>query len=85
MRQQGFGLIEVMIAMTLGLFIIAGISEYYLSSRQTDTTNQALKQITDNARFLINRIGQEGRMAGYTGVLQLTPSNLLNNPEFSCL
>lgn len=77
-RQHGFGLIEVMIAMTLGLLILAGISQYYVAGNRTDATTQALNQITDNARFIANKLGREVRMAGYTGPMQIASTNLLD-------
>lgn len=77
-RQHGFGLIEVMIAMTLGLLILAGISQYYVSGNRTDATTQALNQITDNVRFIANKLGREVRMAGYTGPMRIASTNLLN-------
>jgi type IV pilus assembly protein PilW len=76
-KQSGFGLIEVMIAMTLGLLILAGISQYYISGNRTDVTTQALNQITDNARFISNKLGREVRMAAYTGPMQIASTNLL--------
>ncbi|MFM2319982.1 MAG: hypothetical protein RLZZ215_2603, partial [Pseudomonadota bacterium] len=33
--QQGFSLIELMIALVLGLFVIAGLATVYLSSKET--------------------------------------------------
>ncbi len=77
-RQHGFGLIEVMIAMTLGLLILAGISQYYVSGNHTDVTTQALNQITDNARFIANKLGREVRMANYTGPMRIASTNLLD-------
>ena len=77
-KQHGFGLIEVMIAMTLGLLILGGISQYYVSGNRTDATTQALNQITDNARFIANKLGREVRMASYTGPMRIASTNLLN-------
>lgn len=80
-KQQGFGLVEVMIAMTLGLLILAGISQYYVSGNRTDATTQALNQITDNARFIANKLGREVRMAGYIGPMQsVTVQNTFADP-----
>ena len=77
--QHGFGLIEVMIAIMLGLIIIAGIMKLFVTNHQTDMTTQALGQISENARYIMNRIGRETRMAGYSGAMRLTPTNMLNN------
>ncbi|WP_316672466.1 PilW family protein [uncultured Tolumonas sp.] len=78
-RQRGFGLIEVMIAIMLGLIIIAGVMKLFVSNHQTDATTQALSQISENARYVMNRISRETRMAGYSGAMRLTPVNMLNN------
>lgn len=77
--QRGIGLVEVMIGMTLGLVLLAGISGYFISGKKTDNTAEGLNQISENARYISGKLGLEIRMAGYTGPVQLTPTNLLNS------
>lgn len=66
-RTSGFGLIELMIAITLGLLILAGVLVIFLAQRQAyqSATSQALMQDTGNALSAI--ITPLVRGAGFTG------------------
>lgn len=43
-RQAGLSLVELMIAITLSLLLIAGVLQIFLSSKQTYATNNALRE-----------------------------------------
>ncbi len=66
-RTAGFGLIELMIAMGLGLLVLAGVLVIFLAQRQAyqNSTSQALIQDADNALSAI--ITPVVRGAGFTG------------------
>lgn len=76
---SGFSLIEFMIAMMLGLILILGISQYFLSSRQVSQVNDNLNEFSDYSKFISSRLSQELRMVDYAGVLKTPPTNLLKN------
>ena len=63
-KQQGFSLIELMIAMALGAFIIAGLVSVFISASQSYTTQQALVEIQDKGRFAIEKIRDDIQRAG---------------------
>jgi len=65
--QVGLSLIELMIAMVVGLILIAGVLSIFLSSRQSFGINGAVAQIQENARFALEFIRKDTRMAGYMG------------------
>lgn len=66
-RTAGFGLIELMIAMALGLLVLAGVLVIFLAQRQVyqNATSQGLIQDADNALSAI--ITPVVRGAGFTG------------------
>ena len=92
-NQTGFGLVELMIAMTLGLILLGGIGYLYIGSRGAFRTTDNLSRIQENARFALDMMGRDIRMAGYLGcgnlssmqvttianapVPQMTPGNAL--------
>ena len=80
MRQAdaGFGLIELMIAMTLGLLLVLGLTQVFLSARQTSLAQTASAQLQEDARYVLSKIAQEIRMAGMFGCLPLT--QIINAP-----
>ncbi len=65
--QRGMTLIEIMVAMVLGIFMIAGIGKIYSGSRQTNSMQESLSQIQENGRHALDLIAQEIRPAGFQG------------------
>jgi type IV pilus assembly protein PilW len=66
-RQTGLSLIELMIAMLVGLILIAGVLSIFISSRQSYGINDAVGQIQENGRFALDFIRTATRKAGYMG------------------
>ena len=69
--QRGFGLIELMIAMTLGLILILGVAQVFLNSKRSFVVQQQVAVLQENARFLLTRISRDVRQAGVFGCLDL--------------
>lgn len=66
-RQQGMTLIEVMIAMILGMFLLGGVIQIFLSSQQSYQMQERLSRVQENGRFAMEFISRDIRMAGYQG------------------
>ncbi|MBF0126574.1 MAG: PilW family protein [Magnetococcales bacterium] len=82
MKNRGFTLIEIMIALTIGLVLISGMLKILSSTRQTYLLNENISRLQENARFAMEVISREIRMAGYWGcVSNVTPINVLNTPN----
>ncbi|MGH8540913.1 MAG: prepilin-type N-terminal cleavage/methylation domain-containing protein [Stenotrophobium sp.] len=78
--EGGFTLVELMIALVLGLMIIAGVIGVFLSNKQTYSTNNALGQVQDNARVAFELMARDIRQAGLTGCGDLNRvANVLND------
>lgn len=80
-RQGGLSLVELMIAMVLGLLLLAGVVEIFLSSRASYRLTDALSEVQSNGRFAVGFITHNARMAGYVGCNADLgpPKNVLNN------
>lgn len=63
--QAGFSLIELMVALVLGLVLMGAVVNSFLSSSQTYRVQEALSRSQESARFALEIIGQELRMAGF--------------------
>lgn len=74
-RQSGLSLIELMIAITLSLLLIAGVLQIFLSSKQTYSTNNALSRVQESGRFAMEFLTQDIRNIGYKGQCLGTPLN----------
>lgn len=73
-RSRGFGLIEIMIALVLGLVISAGIVQIFSASRATFQSQNAAASMQEDARFVLSKMIQELRMTGMYGCLSLSSS-----------
>lgn len=63
--QAGLSLIELMIALVVGLILIAGVLSIFMSSRKSYGINTAVGQIQEHGRFALDFIRHNTRMAGY--------------------
>ncbi len=63
----GFTLIELMVAMLLGLIVIGGITSVFLANQQVYRTNAALGDVQDNTRMSFEMLAQNIREAGLLG------------------
>lgn len=77
-QQKGMTLIEIMIALLLGVFLLAGVIQIFISSRETYRVQEALSRLQENGRFAMDFIGRDIRMADYRACaapLLLNPAN----------
>lgn len=65
--QQGISLVELMIALALGVFLTAGAIQTYVMSRQTYGMQRAVASIQENGRMAQEFLGFDIRNAGNTG------------------
>lgn len=65
--EKGFTLIEIMVALTIGLFVVGAISTVYLGSKQTYRTDDNLARLQEGARFAMNQMAKDIRMTGFEG------------------
>ena len=75
---RGFGLIEIMVALVLGLVISMGVIQIFVASRGTYTSQNTSARMQEDARFVLSKMMQEIRMTGMFGCLSvdnLTPAS----------
>lgn len=66
-RERGFSLVELMIAMTIGFIVLAGVGFLYLESRQSFRSMENLSRMQESARYALDIMARDIRMAGYRG------------------
>ena len=81
LRASGFTLIELMIAMLLGLVVIAGVTSVFLAGQQSFRTNDSLAEVQDSSRVAFELMARDIREAGLTGCNSANDrvTNVLNN------
>lgn len=63
--QKGFTLIELMIAIVLGLLISAAMIELFINSKQSYRIQENLSRLQENGRFAMSFLSTDIRMADY--------------------
>lgn len=69
--QRGLSLIELMVALTIGLFLLAGAITVFGKTRDLYRTNESAARLQDTARYAMSALEADLRMARHWG-----PSNL---------
>jgi len=70
-RQSGLGLVEIMVAIVVGLIVLDGVLQIYLNSNQTYRMQENQSRIQENARFALQFMTKDLRTAGYIGCVTL--------------
>ena len=66
-KQNGFSLIELMIAMVIGLVLMSGIVSVFASSRKSFDMTQEISSVQESARFAMDALNEDIRLAGFQG------------------
>jgi type IV pilus assembly protein PilW len=81
-RQHGMSLIELMIAMTLGLMLTIGIATLFTQTRESFNQDEQVATMQANLRFAMDTLVQDITMAGFVGQI-LDPTTPIVDPGIS--
>lgn len=65
--ESGITLIELMVAITVGLILLAGIIQLFVSNKQAFRLQEGTNILNENARYALNQVTYSIRMAGHYG------------------
>jgi type IV pilus assembly protein PilW len=65
--QSGFTAVEIMVALTLGLIVLGGVTTVLVNSKKNYVVQDSLARLQENARFAVDFIAKDLREAGYYG------------------
>lgn len=79
--ESGFTLVELLVAMVLGLFLILGVGSLFLTSQRNFRTSGALADVADNTRIAFELMNRDIRGAADAGCDSGSGriANVLNN------
>ncbi len=85
-RQQagrGFTLIELMVSMLLGTFLIGGVVGVYIANSRTNLVNEQMGQVQQASQVSFQLLGRDVQHAGYVGCSNIISSRVVNvlNPQ----
>ncbi|MEC9484079.1 MAG: prepilin-type N-terminal cleavage/methylation domain-containing protein [Halomonas sp.] len=67
--QKGFSLVELMVAMAVGIIIVLGASQLFLTSKNIYERNAGLAERQERLRFLSDVLSRDIRMADSAGLI----------------
>lgn len=67
LHSAGLSLIELMIAMTIGLLLVIGMIQIFSASRATYQMQDGVARIQENGRFITQFLQKQLRMGGFMG------------------
>ncbi len=81
-KNYGYSLIEILIALVLGVMVTVGVFQIYISNKQSFHLTENQSRLQENARFALHFLTEDIRLAGYLGCASrgVTASNSLVTP-----
>ncbi len=82
-RVRGFSLVELMIAMVLGLLVVGAAGSLFLANRRVYGSTETINRIQENGRAAFEIMSRDLREAGGNPCLapEMTPVNLLRSRD----
>ncbi len=77
-RQRGFSLIEIMVAILISTILLLGVLELFGKTFRTDRTHTELARVQETGRIAMELISREVRRAGYQGCVSAFISTTAN-------
>jgi type IV pilus assembly protein PilW len=84
-RQQGFSMVELMVAITLALLLTGGVISVFVGSRAAYQATAGVGDMSDSGRFALNLIGESVRGAGNlacNSAMSATSQNIIGGPTW---
>lgn len=76
---SGFTLIELMVALAVGLLVVYAAIQLFTTSRATYTSEENMARVQENGRFAMEFLTSDLRMAGNAGCVGSLPAGSINN------
>lgn len=87
-RLRGFSIVELMVAVTLGLVLLAGLASVFINSKQGYRIQESSGRLQENARFAMDYLAQGIRQADFWGGVSGTniadPGTLASTTASAC-
>jgi type IV pilus assembly protein PilW len=78
-KQSGYSLVELMIALVLGLIVISAVFNTYLGSTRSSRFTEGVQKMQENGRFGITTLQRGIRLAGYSEFGDVEPFDIASS------
>ncbi|MDH3978537.1 MAG: PilW family protein [Gammaproteobacteria bacterium] len=79
-QQAGFTLIELMIAMVVGLILASGVVTLFVNGQKSFRLNDSIARMQDEARYAMHELSRDMQMAGYLAE-PMNPASVIVDPS----
>lgn len=79
--QTGLTLVELLVALTIGLLLLAGLTLIFVNSSEANRELQKTAQQVENGRYAIDLLSQDLRLAGFYGHFHELPAPPATAPD----
>ena len=80
-KQNGLSLIELLVSMMIGLFLLGGLVTNLISSSKVDKNREAVRELDSNAQVAMDSIRQAVSHAGYPSTNNIYLDKAFNTEE----
>lgn len=77
--ERGFTLVEIMVAVTISLLLLAGVMQIFISSKAAYNLQSGVSRMHENARFASDILANNIGLAGYNVTNAFTTANTQDN------
>ncbi len=78
-RSRGLSLLELLVALSIGIFLVGGVVSLFLASKRSYTETDRFSRVAESGRFALVTLGRDLRQAGFFGAAGL--ANLSTDPD----
>jgi type IV pilus assembly protein PilW len=78
MNMRGFSLIELMVAVSISIVLMLGVTNIMISTKRAYYVQNDMGLLLENARFAIEFLNNDLRQAGYFGCSGQTPTGVIS-------
>ncbi|MEX1057458.1 MAG: PilW family protein [Natronospirillum sp.] len=75
-QSQGLSLLEMLVALALGVVVLAGAFNLFIGTSRTFGVNENLSRMQEDARFALNVLERDVKMSGFRGCSPIFNNNL---------
>ena len=83
-RQQGLSLVELLVAMTVGLFLLGAVGSIYVATSQGTRGSTQEAQMNEDATLALDILQQQFRLAGFSTLADDNTRNFSGRPLAGC-
>ena len=82
-RSTGITLVELLVALVLGVFLTMGVATVFLQNKSSYTQDDELARMQENARYAMRLISRELALAGLIGYYRLESDTISGTPTIT--